>query len=173
MALTHGSLYRIYLVEEYATETGSTIDSMEYVMHMSTRETNQACLIRHLTAENGHRLEETLATLTADCLFEDILKLPPPQRGACPDRAPPRAAGLQAAPADGGGARGGPPAPRVQRSGGGGCWGGRGGVPGDTPAPGGRRGRAAGGAAPKGRLNFLSAARVLRTERVWRIRSGL
>ena len=93
MALTHGSLYRIYLVEEYATETGSTIDSMEYVMYMSTRETNQACLIRHLTAENGHRLEETLATLTADCLFEDMLKLPPPQRGACPDRAPPRAAG--------------------------------------------------------------------------------
>ncbi len=142
MALTHGSLYRIYLVEEYATETGSTIDSMEYVMYMSTRETNQACLIRHLTAENGHRLEETLATLTADCLFEDILKLPPPQRGACPDRAPPRAAGLQAAPAGEGGAQ----EPGVRR--------GRRGLLGRA----GRRGRAAGGAAPKGRLNFLSAS---------------
>jgi len=62
MALTHGSLYHVYLVEGYATETGSTMDAMEYVMHMSTRETHQACLIRHVTAEHGHRLEETLAT---------------------------------------------------------------------------------------------------------------
>ena len=36
------------------------------------RETNQACLLRHLAAENAHRLEETLATLTADCVFEDV-----------------------------------------------------------------------------------------------------
>jgi GDP-mannose 4,6-dehydratase len=48
--------------------------------------------------------------------------------------------------------------PGYSGAGGGGCWGGRGGAPGDTPAPGGRRGRAAGGAAPKGRLNFLSAS---------------
>ena len=38
----------------------------------STREINQACLVRHLTAENAHRLDETLATLTEDCLFEDV-----------------------------------------------------------------------------------------------------
>src|SRR6185369_7468647 len=38
----------------------------------STREINQACLVRHLTAENAHRLEETLATLTEDCVFEDV-----------------------------------------------------------------------------------------------------
>lgn len=38
----------------------------------STREINQACLIRHLAAENAHRLEETLATLTEDCVFEDV-----------------------------------------------------------------------------------------------------
>jgi hypothetical protein len=81
------------------------MDAMAYVMPMSTREPHQACLIRHVTAENGHRLEETLATFTADCLFEDMLQLPPPQRGACPDRAPPRAAGLQAAPAGEGGAQ--------------------------------------------------------------------
>jgi len=36
------------------------------------RETNQACLLRHLAAENAHRLEETLATLTEDCVFEDV-----------------------------------------------------------------------------------------------------
>src|SRR5215831_9014819 len=104
------------------------MDAMEYVMPMATRETHQACLIRHVTADNGHRLEETLATFTADGLFEDMLTLPPPQRGACPDRAPPRAAGLQAAPADGGGARGGPASAR--------------------------------GAAPKGRLHFLSAGNL-------------
>jgi hypothetical protein len=39
----------------------------------------------------------------------------PPSSGACPDRAPPRAAWLPAAPVGGGGTRGGPPAPRVQR----------------------------------------------------------
>src|SRR5262245_7048118 len=38
----------------------------------SAREINQACLVRHLTAENAHRLEETLATLTEDCVFEDV-----------------------------------------------------------------------------------------------------
>lgn len=37
-----------------------------------TRETNQACLLRHLAAENAHRLDETLATLTEDCIFEDV-----------------------------------------------------------------------------------------------------
>ena len=38
----------------------------------SVRETNQACLVRHLTAENSHQREETLATLTEDCVFEDV-----------------------------------------------------------------------------------------------------
>ena len=38
----------------------------------SVREINQACLVRHLTAENAHRLDETLATLTEDCIFEDV-----------------------------------------------------------------------------------------------------
>src|SRR5262249_33412624 len=38
-----------------------------------------------------------------------------PSRGACPDRAPPRAAGLQAAPAGWGGAPGDRPAPGVRR----------------------------------------------------------
>jgi steroid delta-isomerase-like uncharacterized protein len=27
---------------------------------------------RHMEAENAHRMEETLATLTSDCLFEDM-----------------------------------------------------------------------------------------------------
>jgi hypothetical protein len=47
---------------------------------------------------------------------ESPLKSSPPSSGACPDRAPPRAAGLQAAPAGGGGARGGPPAPGGRRA---------------------------------------------------------
>jgi len=38
----------------------------------SAREINQACLVRHLAAENAHRLEETLGTLTEDCVFEDV-----------------------------------------------------------------------------------------------------
>jgi steroid delta-isomerase-like uncharacterized protein len=38
----------------------------------SAREINQGCLARHLAAENAHRLEETLATLTEDCVFEDV-----------------------------------------------------------------------------------------------------
>jgi len=29
-------------------------------------------LIRHTEAENGHRLDDTLATLTAECTFEDV-----------------------------------------------------------------------------------------------------
>ncbi|HEX2174219.1 MAG TPA: ester cyclase [Dehalococcoidia bacterium] len=32
---------------------------------------NQAIVRRHLEAENQHRMEETLATLTEDCVFED------------------------------------------------------------------------------------------------------
>lgn len=28
--------------------------------------------MRHLAAENAHRLEETLVTLTEDCVFEDV-----------------------------------------------------------------------------------------------------
>ena len=41
-------------------------------MTQSSRENNQSCLARHLKAENAHRLQETLATLTADCVFEDV-----------------------------------------------------------------------------------------------------
>lgn len=38
---------------------------------MSTTE-RQAIVRRHLEAENGFRLPETLDTLTADCVFEDV-----------------------------------------------------------------------------------------------------
>lgn len=31
----------------------------------------QSVLLRHIQAETEHRMEETLATLTPDCLFED------------------------------------------------------------------------------------------------------
>lgn len=31
-----------------------------------------ALLQRHTEAENGHRLDDTLATLTEDCVFEDV-----------------------------------------------------------------------------------------------------
>jgi steroid delta-isomerase-like uncharacterized protein len=39
--------------------------------HMST-EAYQQLLRSHMRAENAHRMEETLATLTPDCLFEDL-----------------------------------------------------------------------------------------------------
>ena len=32
---------------------------------------NQEIVLRHLKAETEHRMEETLATLTADCVFDD------------------------------------------------------------------------------------------------------
>jgi steroid delta-isomerase-like uncharacterized protein len=35
-------------------------------------EAYQQLLLTHLQAENAHRMEETLATLTPDCLFEDL-----------------------------------------------------------------------------------------------------
>lgn len=38
---------------------------------MST-EAHKRLLRTHLEAENAHLMEETLATLTADCLFEDV-----------------------------------------------------------------------------------------------------
>jgi len=41
-------------------------------MGQSIREVHQACLARHLAAENSHLLQETLATLTEDCVFEDV-----------------------------------------------------------------------------------------------------
>jgi steroid delta-isomerase-like uncharacterized protein len=34
--------------------------------------TLEALVNRHLAAENGHRMEETLATLHPDCVFEDL-----------------------------------------------------------------------------------------------------
>lgn len=33
---------------------------------------NEQVLVRHVTAENAHRLEETLATLDPECVFEDL-----------------------------------------------------------------------------------------------------
>ncbi|HYD60209.1 MAG TPA: ester cyclase [Noviherbaspirillum sp.] len=41
-------------------------------MNLSVRETNRRLLHEHLNAENWHRLEETLATLAPDCVFEDV-----------------------------------------------------------------------------------------------------
>ncbi|MGH6696958.1 ester cyclase [Sphingopyxis sp.] len=38
---------------------------------MTTREINRACLFRHTAAEHRHDMAETLATLHADCHFED------------------------------------------------------------------------------------------------------
>lgn len=35
-------------------------------------EAHRAIVSRHLAAENAHQLEETLATLTEDCVFEDL-----------------------------------------------------------------------------------------------------
>ena len=35
-------------------------------------EANQRLLLEHLGAENNHRLDATLATLTPDCVFEDV-----------------------------------------------------------------------------------------------------
>jgi len=32
---------------------------------------NKQCLLRHVQAETEHRMEDTLATLTEDCVFED------------------------------------------------------------------------------------------------------
>jgi steroid delta-isomerase-like uncharacterized protein len=36
------------------------------------KEAYQQLLRRHMQAENAHQMEETLATLTPDCLFEDL-----------------------------------------------------------------------------------------------------
>jgi len=38
----------------------------------SKRESHQRLLLEHLGAENRHRLDATLATLTPDCVFEDV-----------------------------------------------------------------------------------------------------
>ena len=32
---------------------------------------NRECLLRHVKAETDHKMDETLATLTEDCVFED------------------------------------------------------------------------------------------------------
>src|SRR6266496_1943945 len=37
-----------------------------------SREAYQQLLRTHMEAENAHRMQETLATLTEDCLFEDM-----------------------------------------------------------------------------------------------------
>jgi steroid delta-isomerase-like uncharacterized protein len=41
-------------------------------MSTSVREANQRLLYEHLGAENHHQLAATLATLTHDCVFEDV-----------------------------------------------------------------------------------------------------
>lgn len=41
-------------------------------MTATVRESNQRLLQEHLAAENQHSLEDTLATLDPDCVFEDI-----------------------------------------------------------------------------------------------------
>lgn len=41
-------------------------------MPTPARESNQRLLLEHVGAENQHRLDATLATLTADCVFEDV-----------------------------------------------------------------------------------------------------
>src|SRR5262249_19764838 len=119
---------------------GSTMDALEYVMPMATREPHQACLIRHVTAEKGHRLEETLATCTADGLCEDMLTLSLPSAGPVQPVRPRVAPGCrphQRAGAARGVAR---QRPGCSGAGGGACGGGRG-----------RRGGV------KSAFNFLSA----------------
>ena len=41
-------------------------------MTLSPRAANEQLLLEHLSAENTHRLDATLATLTHDCVFEDV-----------------------------------------------------------------------------------------------------
>jgi len=41
-------------------------------MTLSTRAANERLLLEHLGAENTHALDATLATLTRDCVFEDV-----------------------------------------------------------------------------------------------------
>lgn len=41
-------------------------------MDQATRDARQALIRRHLAAENAHRMDDTLATLHPDCLFEDV-----------------------------------------------------------------------------------------------------
>lgn len=39
---------------------------------MSSRAVNQALVRVHVIAENEHRMEDTIATLSEDCVFEDV-----------------------------------------------------------------------------------------------------
>lgn len=41
-------------------------------MEQASRKELESLILRHVEAENGHRLEETLATLHPDCVFEDV-----------------------------------------------------------------------------------------------------
>lgn len=41
-------------------------------MEQPTRNEQQALIRRHIAAENAHRMEDTLATLHPDCIFEDV-----------------------------------------------------------------------------------------------------
>lgn len=41
-------------------------------MEQASRKEYESLIRRHVEAENGHRLEETLATLHPDCVFEDV-----------------------------------------------------------------------------------------------------
>ncbi|MCF8199623.1 MAG: ester cyclase [Sulfuritalea sp.] len=41
-------------------------------METNSRKEQEALIMRHLAAENAHRLDETLATLHPECVFEDV-----------------------------------------------------------------------------------------------------
>lgn len=41
-------------------------------MDPNTRKKMEALILRHVEAENAHRMEDTLATLHPDCVFEDV-----------------------------------------------------------------------------------------------------
>lgn len=41
-------------------------------MNPNTREARLALIRRHVEAENAHRIDDTLATLHPDCVFEDV-----------------------------------------------------------------------------------------------------
>ncbi len=49
-----------------------SIHMFEDTMDPHTREARQALIRRHVEAENAHRMDDTLATIHPDCVFEDV-----------------------------------------------------------------------------------------------------
>lgn len=63
----------IFGQDHYARQNAPVLHTSQgNAMTLSTREANRRMLLEHLGAENQHRRDATLATLTPGCVFEDV-----------------------------------------------------------------------------------------------------